>query len=281
MKRIIFLPDRPVDRPGDLFRVLARELGLTDYEIDGDPEGADFVAFIGKERAEERFGPGLKAGPIGERWHGAEVYVLPSTAPEMRRRFYEGIWRSFAAHVLGRDLAVRDEFKGMAPEEIKRVLDARRFEFAVLVSNLVYDINLGSIIRTANAFLAKEVLIYGRRKMDLRGAMGSYVYETIVHLPDLDALEAHVREKGYTVVCLEETEAAQPLARFKWPERPLMVFGQEGPGVPEELRKRADRTVFIPQHGSIRSLNVGVAAGIAMYDWHVKKRVSAPGGAGS
>jgi tRNA(Leu) C34 or U34 (ribose-2'-O)-methylase TrmL len=280
MKRVVFCPDRPVDRPGDLFRDLVKDLGLEHFEIDGDPEGADFVAFIGKERAEKQFGAGLKAGPLNQRWHGAAVYVLPSTAPEMRRRYYEGIWRSFAAHVLGRDLAVRDEFKGMAPEEIKRALDERRHAFAVLLANVVYDINLGSIIRTANAFLAEEVLIYGRKKMDLRGAMGSYVYENIVHLPDLEALEVHAKERGYTVVCLEETEGALPLADFEWPERPLMVFGQEGPGVPEELRLRADRTVFIPQHGSIRSLNVGVAAGIAMYDWH-SKRVSAPGGAGS
>ncbi|MHC4338666.1 MAG: TrmH family RNA methyltransferase [Planctomycetota bacterium] len=280
MKRIVFYPDKPVDRPGDLFRHLVEELGLDNFEIDGDPKGADFVAFIGKERAEERFGRRLKAGPVDELWQGAAVYVLPSTAPEMRRRYYEGIWRSFAAHVLGRDLAVRDEYKGMAPEEIKRALDEKRNAFAVLVANLVYDINLGSIIRTANAFLAEEILIYGRKKMDLRGAMGAYVYENIVHLPDLHALEVHVGERGYTVVCMEETESAQPLSEFEWPERPLMVFGQEGPGVPEELRTRADKTVFIPQHGSIRSLNVGVAAGIAMYDWH-SKRLSAPGGADS
>jgi tRNA(Leu) C34 or U34 (ribose-2'-O)-methylase TrmL len=280
MKRIVFYPDKPVNRPGDLFRELVKELGLDKFEIDGNPKDADFVAFIGKERAEEQFGRRLKAGPLSERWHGAAVYVLPSTAPEMRGRYYEGIWRSFAAHVLGRDLAVRDEYKGMAPEEIKRALDRRRFAFAVLVANVAYDINLGSIIRTANAFLAEEILIYGRKKMDLRSAMGSYVYENIVHLPDLDALEAHVGEKGYAVVCLEETEEALPLAEFAWPERPLMVFGQEGPGVPEELRAIAAQIVFIPQHGSIRSLNVGVAAGIAMYDWHAK-RVSAPGGAGS
>ena len=66
----------------------------------------------------------------------------------------------------------------------------------------VYDFNIGSVIRSANAFLAKEVVIYGRRKADLRGAMGSYIYESIVHLADAAALDAFVEERGYTIVCL-------------------------------------------------------------------------------
>ena len=274
MGRIVFLPDKPVDRPGDLFAELVKKLGLSGFEIDGDPAGAGFVAFVGKERAERQFGRGLKTGRLEEPWQGAEVHVLPSTAPELRGRFYEGVWRSFAARVLGRDLAVRDEYKGMAPDAIKEALAKKRHPFAVLAANIVYDFNIGSVIRSANAFLAKEVVIYGRRKADLRGAMGSYIYESIVHLADAAALDAFVEERGYTIVCLEETPDAVPLAPFVWPNDPLMVFGQEGPGVPEELRDRADATVYIPQYGSIRSLNVGVAAGIAMYDWHAKRQAA-------
>jgi len=272
LKRVVFLPDRPVDREGDLFRALIAELGIEGFELDGDPQGADFVVFVGKERAREALGRPVKTGPQPERWKGAgQVYVLPSTAPEQRGRFFEGAWRSFAAHLLGRDLAVRDEYKGLSPEQVKAALDPKRFDFSVLVANLVYDFNLGSIIRTANAFLAREVVIYGRKKADLRGAMGSYIYENVIHLPDLDALEEHLRAGDWSLVCFEEVEGAEPLAGFRWPERPLMVFGQEGPGVPEELRRRADFTVVIPQFGSIRSLNAGVAAGIAMYDWHAKR----------
>lgn len=267
MTRVVFLPDRPVDRPGDLFPALVRELGLDDFEVDGDPARADFVAYVGRERAERDLGRRVKTGLAG-----GNVYVLPSTAPELRGRFYEGVWRSFAAHVLGRDLAVRDEYKGMAPDDIRAALAAKRFEFAVLVANVAYDFNLGSVVRTANAFLAKEVFVYGRRKTDLRGAMGAHVYETIVHVPDLDALRA--RAAGYRWVCLEQAPGAVPLADFAWPPRPLMILGQEGPGVPEELRAAADATVVIPQFGSIRSLNVGVAAGIAMYDWHAKRRAT-------
>jgi len=261
--RIVFRPDRPVDRPGDLFFDLVEALGLDDYALD---EGeADFVAYIGKERAARDLGHRVKAGPAG-----GNVYVLPSTAPEHRGKFFEGVWRNFAAYVLGKDLAVRDEFKGMAPEEIKRDLDGRRFRFGVLVANLVYDFNLGTIIRNANAFLAREVFLYGRKKADLRGAMGAHVYENPVHVPDVAALRA--RAAGYTLVCFEEAPRSVPLPEFSWPHSPLMVFGQEGPGVPDELQAACEHTVQIPLYGSMRSINVGVAAGIAMHDWHAKRR---------
>ena len=252
-----------MDREGDLFPRLVAELGLTNFEIDGDPAKADFVAYIGRERAAKDLGRRVKTGLVE-----GNLYVLPSTAPEERRHFYEGQWRSFAARVLGRDLAVRDEFKGMAPEEIKVALDAKRFPFAVCVANVEYDFNLGTIIRNANAFLAREVVIYGRRKMDLRGAMGAHVYENVVHVRDATELKAHAR--GMKLVCFEEAPGAVRLEDFLWPPNPLMIFGQEGPGVPEEVRALADATVFIPLFGSMRSINVGVAAGIAMHDWHAR-----------
>jgi len=282
LKRVVFLPDRPVDREGDLFHDVVNELGLDALaDVEGDPEGADFVAFVGRERARAALGRDVRSGRQEERWHGAVVYVLPSTAPERRGRYYEGQWRVFAAHVLERDLAVRDEFKGLAPDQIRQALAPRRFPFGVLIANLVYDFNLGSVIRTANAFLAREIVIYGRRKCDLRAAMGAYVYETIHKVPDRAALEAFLADRDYTaVVCFEETADAVPLPGFRWPERPLLVFGQEGPGVPDELRALATVTVAIPQHGSIRSLNVGVAAGIAMYDWHAKHAAASARSAG-
>ncbi|MEM8883047.1 MAG: TrmH family RNA methyltransferase [Planctomycetota bacterium] len=263
MKRVVFRPDRPVDREGDLFPALVAKLGLTDWTIDGEGE---IVAYIGRERASADLGERVKTGPVGP-----DVYVLPSTAPEHRAKFFEGVWRNFASHVTGRDLAVRDEYKGLPPEEIKARLDARRFPFALLAANVAYDINIGSIIRSANAFLAREVVIYGRRKADLRGAMGAQNYENLVYLPDLAALHAHLDARDYRLVCFEDAPGAVELASFAWPERPLIAFGQEGPGLPPELLARSDATVVIPQFGSMRSINVGVAAGIAMYDWHAKR----------
>ena len=79
MKRIVFLPDRPPDREGDLFFDLVRQLGLENFEIDGDPEAADFVAYVGRERAEKALGRRAKTGLVE-----GNVYVLPSTAPELR-----------------------------------------------------------------------------------------------------------------------------------------------------------------------------------------------------
>ncbi len=259
MKRVVFLPDRPLDAKGDLFGELASKLGLEGYEIDGDPGSAEVVAYVGKRRAEEFYGKPVRTGPQPD-----GRYVLPSTAPEERRFFFEGVWRNFASAVTGRDLAVRDEFKGMTPEQIRAALAPRRHEFGVLVANVHYDINLGSILRTCNAFLAREVVIYGRRKTDLRGAMGAHVYENLVHVRDLAALDAFLATRAYTLVCFEQTEGAIDLRRFLWPRRPLLIFGQEGPGVPPELLARASHTVRIPQFGSIRSLNVAVAAGIAI-----------------
>jgi len=267
MPTIVYLPDEPVDRPGDRFAGLTRALGLDalPHAVDGDPRDADFVVFVGRSRAAEFLGRKVSSGRMRETLGRAEVWVLPSTAPGRRGSFYEGVWRAFAARALGRDLAVRDEFKGMAPDEIKAALDARRHPFAVCCCNVAYDFNIGSIVRTANAFLAAEIVVYGRRRWDKRGAMGAYHYENIVHVPDAAALRAHAEARGYRLVVFEEREGATPLPDFRWPHRPLLVFGQEGPGVPAEILDLPHDPVFIPQFGSIRSLNVGVAAGIALY----------------
>ncbi|MEE8104487.1 MAG: TrmH family RNA methyltransferase [Planctomycetota bacterium] len=275
MPRICFLPDSPIDEEGNTFRALLAELGLNecDVEIGADPEagGYDYVAFVGKERARARFGDGTRTGRQEEKLGGGAVFVLPSTALKHRGRFFQGVWVEFASLVLGRDLAVRDEFKGLAPAEIKRQLDERRFPFAVLAANLVYDFNIGTLIRNANAFLAREILIYGRRRYDRRAAMGAHHYMDIEFLSDPAALDAHIESRGYHVVVFEETPDATPIAEFEWPQDPLMVFGQEGPGVPDILLARADSRVSIPLYGSMRSINVGVASGIAMNDWHSKR----------
>jgi len=268
VSRVVFLPDSPIDRPGDRFLPLVRALGIDDYAIDAPVEGAAFVAYVGKRRAGEALGRRVRCGRIPGGSGGRELYVLPSTAPEQRGSFYEGIWRSFASRVLGRDLAVRDEFKGLAPEEVKARLDARRFPFAVMVVNLVYDFNLATVVRNANAFLAEEVWIFGRRRIDAHGAMGAQRYETIVHVPDEAALDARLRERGYAMVCLEETPRSVLLADLAWPPRPLMVFGQEGAGIPDAVLARAAFHAHIPMLGSMRSLNVGVASGVAMWAWH-------------
>ena len=100
--------------------------------------------------------------------------------------------------------------------------------------------------------------------------MGAHVYENVVHVRDAGELLAHARSRGQRLVCFEEAPGAVPLPGFAWPPDPLMIFGQEGPGIPAEVRALADATVFVPLFGSMRSINVGVASGIAMNDWHTR-----------
>ena len=162
---------------------------------------------------------------------------------------------------------VIDFFKYWTNDAINAHLDTNRHNFGVLCSNLANDFNISTVIRNNNAFLAKEVFIYGRKRWDRRGAVGAHLYSRISHLPeerDLDSIE------GYTWVGIDNIEGAVPIDSYKWPENALMCFGQEQHGLPEEVLKRCQDIVYIRQFGSVRSLNVGTAAGIAMYDYTSK-----------
>jgi tRNA G18 (ribose-2'-O)-methylase SpoU len=150
-------------------------------------------------------------------------------------------------------------------DAIKADLNRKRHPFAVLCSNLYNDFNIAGAVRNSNAFLAKKVFIYGKRKFDRRGAVGTYHYENIVHLPDLDALLGILPE--YTLVAVDDIEGATAIDDFIWPKNTLMAFGQEQVGLPPEIIERAAHTVYIKQFGSVRSLNVACASGICMYDW--------------
>jgi tRNA G18 (ribose-2'-O)-methylase SpoU len=162
---------------------------------------------------------------------------------------------------------VIDFYKYWTNDAINVHLDANRHDFGILCSNLGNDFNISTVIRNNNAFLAKEVFIYGRKKWDRRGAVGAHLYSRINHLSeekDLDSIE------GYTWVGIDNIEEAVPIDDFIWPKNALMCFGQEQIGLPNEIIKRCEHIVYIRQFGSVRSLNVGTAAGIAMYDYTSK-----------
>jgi len=148
-------------------------------------------------------------------------------------------------------------------EAIKVDLDEKRHPFGILISNLGNDFNIGSVIRNSNAFLAKSVYYFGRRKWDKRGAVGTYNYISLQHIPEgsLDLIE------GYNWVGIDNLPGAIPIDDFQWPENTLMCFGQEQAGLPDSILERCDSLVYIKQFGSVRSLNVGCASAIAMYDW--------------
>jgi tRNA G18 (ribose-2'-O)-methylase SpoU len=163
-----------------------------------------------------------------------------------------------------------DYFYYWEHEAIKADLDKRRHNFSVLISNKFNDFNIGTVIRNCNAFLAKQILIYGRKKFDRRGAVGTYLYENIKHYDTVDDI---LDDNSGIIVAVDNVEGAVPIEDFDWPsEHTIMVFGQEQVGIPPELLERADHVVYIKQFGSVRSLNVGCASAIAMYDY-CKQRI--------
>ena len=162
---------------------------------------------------------------------------------------------------------VVDRYRYWTVEAIVADLDRRRHGFSVAIENFGHDLNIGTVVRTANAFLAEEVHIVGRRRWNRRGAMVTDRYQHLRHHPDVGALLAFAAAAGIPVVAVDNHPGAVPIETADLPRRCLLLFGQEGPGLTGEARAGADLTVSIAQFGSTRSINVGVAAGIAMHAW--------------
>ena len=160
-----------------------------------------------------------------------------------------------------------DPYKYWSEEAVIADLDTRRHQFVVLCENLAYDFNISTVVRNANAFLAAEVWICGRRQWDKRGAVGTHKYQHMRFSPDAREVVEEHRERGYEIIAVDQTKSALNLHGYSWPEKSLMVFGQEQIGISPWLLQAADQVVFIPQWGSTRSINVGVASGLAMNSW--------------
>ncbi|AHB42660.1 hypothetical protein RAAC3_TM7C00001G0822 [Candidatus Saccharibacteria bacterium RAAC3_TM7_1] len=162
---------------------------------------------------------------------------------------------------------VTDEFKGWPLEAIVDELDKRGIELEVAIENTLRDFNMGTIVRSANAFGVRHVHVIGRRQWNKRGAMVTDKYLHLHYYVSVDQFvnAMHARQKEMYIV--DNIKGSRPLAETRLPRHLVMVFGQEGPGVSSELAAQADNVVAIEQFGSTRSINVGVAAGIAMYAW--------------
>lgn len=162
---------------------------------------------------------------------------------------------------------VVDAYRYWTREAIVADIDARRHPFHVAIENFGHDANIGTVVRTANAFAAAAVHIVGRRRWNRRGAMVTDRYQHIEHHTDIAALLEFARREDLTVVAVDNVPGSVPLETVQLPRRCLLLFGQEGPGVTEHAREAAMLTVSIAQFGSTRSINAGVAAGIAMHAW--------------
>jgi len=157
-----------------------------------------------------------------------------------------------------------DLYKYWDEEAVKADLRTKHHNFSVLITNKFNDFNIGSVIRNANAFCAREVIVYGRKKYDKRGTVGAHLYTDIKHLRFDDELDL----SSSVVVGVDNLPGAVPIETFQWPaEHVIMAFGQETTGLTEEILAKCQHLIYIQQYGSVRSLNVGCASAIAMYSY--------------
>lgn len=169
---------------------------------------------------------------------------------------------------------VIDRYRYWSREAIVADLDTRRHSFHVAIENWEHDFNIGSVVRNANAFLAEQVHIVGKRRWNRRGAMVTDRYQHVMHHPDLASFGAWAHEHGVAVIGIDNIEGSVPIETTPLPESCVLLFGQEGPGLTPEAQELAETVCAITQYGSTRSLNAGVASGIAMYAW-ISQHVSA------
>ena len=162
---------------------------------------------------------------------------------------------------------VLDEYRYWTVEAIVADLDTRRHGFHVAIENWEHDRNIGTVVRTANAFLAAEVHIVGKRKWNRRGAMMTDVYQHVRHHETVEDLVAWASDAGLTIIGIDNLPGSVPIETTELPETCVLLFGQEGPGLSPAAHDAAERTCSIAQYGSTRSINAGVAAGIAMHAW--------------
>ncbi|WP_460796154.1 TrmH family RNA methyltransferase [Microbacterium sp. GXF0217] len=162
---------------------------------------------------------------------------------------------------------VIDRYRYWRMEAIVADLDTKRHPFHVAIENWQHDMNIGSIVRSANAFLADTVHIIGRRRWNKRGAMVTNRYQHVVHHEDVASFAAWAQDAGLPIIAVDNVGEAVPVDRAELPERCVLLFGQEGPGLTEEALAAASGHIEITQYGSTRSINASAAGAVVMYEW--------------
>ncbi|MFZ4518046.1 MAG: TrmH family RNA methyltransferase [Microthrixaceae bacterium] len=162
---------------------------------------------------------------------------------------------------------VVDRYRYWTVEAIVADLDRRRFAFHVAIENWRHDLNIGTVVRNANAFGAAAVHIVGRRRWNRRGAMVTDRYVHVRHHATVEELAGWAAGEDLPLVGIDNVEGSVPLAREPLPERCVLLFGQEGAGLSPAAVAACSEVRDIPMFGSTRSVNAGVASGIAMAEW--------------
>ena len=162
---------------------------------------------------------------------------------------------------------VVDRFRYWSMEAIVADLDTRRNPFHVAIENWQHDLNIGSIVRSANAFAADTVHIIGRRRWNKRGAMVTDRYQHVLHHPEVEDFVAWAHGEKLPIIAVDNVPGSVIIETFQFPERCVLLFGQEGPGLSEAAIAAADAVVEISQFGSTRSINASAAAAVTMHVW--------------
>jgi tRNA G18 (ribose-2'-O)-methylase SpoU len=167
----------------------------------------------------------------------------------------------------GDDRNVVDGYRYWRMDAIVDDLDARRHPFHVAIENWEHDRNIGAVVRNANAFLAAEVHIVGRRRWNRRGAMVTDRYQHLRHHETVDDLVTWCADARLALIGVDNLPGSEPIERAVLPTECVLLFGQEGPGLSPAARAGCASILSISQFGSTRSINAGVASGIAMHTW--------------
>lgn len=162
---------------------------------------------------------------------------------------------------------VLDKYRYWTNDAIKNDLDGSRVSLHIAIENWQHDFNAGTIVRTANAFNVDVVHIVGRRHFNRRGAMVTDKYMNIMHHNTVKEFDKYMKNDNRQIIAVDIVSGAIPLSETILPPRSVLVFGGEGPGLSEQMKEISEKIIMIEQFGSTRSVNVGVAAGIAMYAW--------------
>ena len=166
---------------------------------------------------------------------------------------------------------VVDKYRYWSMEAIVADLDSNRHSFHVAIENWQHDLNIGSIVRTANAFLAKQVHIIGNKRWNRRGAMVTDRYQHILHHPTVEEFVEWSKTandgKAMPIIAIDNVPGCKQLETYKLPETCVLLFGQEGPGLSDAAIAASKDVVEITQFGSTRSINASAAAAITMHQW--------------
>lgn len=197
---------------------------------------------------------------------------MPHGPPEVGVGPWPGTWpegEQYDAELLrdGDRRNVVDRYRYWTLEAIRADLDTRRHGFHVAIENWQHDFNIGTVVRTANAFLAAEVHIVGNRRWNRRGAMVTDRYQHLRHHATPTELASYLRDAGVTLLGIDNLPGSAHLETTELPRDVCFLFGQEGPGLSESAREACDGTLSIAQFGSTRSINASAAAAIAMHTW--------------